>query len=136
MNKDTLISHIKFQVDACKNPDPNKELESLNTLNKVLLSQVGQINKKIEKIKKNNVKCPKCGYYFKLSKKKNATYSKSYSREETTFIDAGYGDDDRFATVYYTEFCQRCPKCNGDVPTGEKIRQVDYSSEHGRYGRC
>ncbi|MDO4282017.1 MAG: hypothetical protein Q4D02_00085 [Clostridia bacterium] len=63
----------------------------------------------LERKLKNYTKCVKCGKYSFTRKFKTITVLET--RIETTYVDAGYGDDDKYGEVEYLVEYSVCPIC-------------------------
>lgn len=67
--------------------------------------------------KEEYVFCENCKTYY--SKEQNKSNYEREVRTETTFIDAGYGDDDMIGEVEYIVQYKTCPKCSRKAEVGK-----------------
>ena len=67
-----------------------------------------------EDVKKGQIYCPECKQYY--PEKNFSIEHDIHSVEQATYIDAGYGDDDRWGEVEYAFTYLVCPKnCNHKI---------------------
>lgn len=116
-----------------ENKDTEFEKDFLNFLNKLKINlshipietQEVIINKLckewlpdyLKDIKKGYIYCNNCKKYFKKEEFKEIT--KVEKNIETTYSDAGYGDDDKYGEVEYLVYYQVCPNCKHETPVGK-----------------
>lgn len=113
----------------------DKSLEGLSveqkekTINRIVSKNYLQEYRK--KITKGMKRCPLCDKYYS-SKLKLETDFRKEIREECTYRDAGYGDDDRYGTVEYIVKYNKCPKCKKFFEVKKYMNKI--LSEKDRYG--
>ena len=100
MNKKTFE---KFINDSLKDIPLEKFEQELLKMKNDWIPQI------LEKKKKNHIKCSSCGKYSKIKDFK--TEEKIEVNVETTFTDAGYGDDDMLGEVERIYVYRICPIC-------------------------
>lgn len=144
MNKQDMKKAMKAPfselIRSIKNPDINIELKSLNDLQSVCegLEYLVEQRKKalIEKTVKGNLiyhKCGHCKKYFKLNPKD--CYQTQEVHNISTYTDAGYGDDDRYANAVYNITKVKCPLCKKEVTLENKYSYTVPGTERDRWGR-
>jgi len=84
----------------------------------------------LKHITKNYTLCPHCKKYSLTKKFKNMS-EQEIEHNVCVHSDAGYGDNDEFATVTYRVFYEVCPKC-GDKIESSRIT-LDISNRHSRF---
>jgi len=132
MNK-ALSGPFKEILNGIKNEDVAIELEDLERLSKTLASLSTKIGKRMSSIKEGKMCCPKCNHYFKPDPKKQ--YANTHIENRTSYTDAGYGDDDRYADYEITDLYQLCPNCQKPVKIKDQwyINKVP-GTERDRWG--
>lgn len=99
MNKTEFNKFLSETIGNLPIEKQEKELDKLTKYKEDYLA----------KLKKNHTCCTKC---HKYSKTKEFTQVNEVRRNiETTFTDAGYGDDDRYGEVEYIYQYLICPIC-------------------------
>lgn len=126
MNKDNFLSLIKEET---KGMSPKEELkfyyeckERYNLLFKELIEEHG----------KKYDQCPKCKEYFSVNEKIEHV-GRQESEVECVYQDAGYGDDDEFATVTRHNIYSICPLCGKEMRR-EFSTIISTKDRHDRYG--
>ena len=110
---EALSGPFKEILNSIKNKEVAIELDDLERLSKVLISLNMKIGKRMSSIKEGKTCCPKCGHYFVPDPKKQ--YASTHIENRTSYIDSGYGEDDRHADFEVTDIFQLCPKCQKPV---------------------
>lgn len=100
MNKKDFEKYINIQL---KNVPLEKFEQELIKMQKVWLPQI------LDKRLKNYTKCKLCGKYSKEKDFESESIEEIHT--ETTYKDAGYGDDDKMGEVEYLVTYQICPIC-------------------------
>lgn len=77
------------------------------TIDRIIYNRYLQQYKK--KITKGMKRCPLCGKYFPINAKVDVKIKEE--KEEFTYTDGGYGDDDRTVTYDVLVEYHRCPRC-------------------------
>jgi len=121
MNKKDFKKYIEENLSGlCL----ERQIKELQKIQNVYLPELINAKKKKQgtwissKDKDKYILCKKCGKYY-LKTKWKEEYVKEV-REVTTYIDAGYGDDDRMGDVEYMVVYNTCPEC------GERIETAKY----------
>ncbi|MDD4607747.1 MAG: hypothetical protein PHD10_01245, partial [Bacilli bacterium] len=112
----------------------NKELKGLSLeKQKLILEKMKNewIPQQIEQKYKNYSLCNKCGKYSLT--KNNKIISKEENIVEPTYIDAGYGDDDRYGEVQYLVDYSICPICSKEKQIGKTYIKTLW--EKGKYDK-
>lgn len=117
-----------------QNKDVNTELQDLERLEDCVNEISAKIEQRKHQIKKDRVCCSSCKLYFKPNPKK--WYKQERIENRTSYTDAGYGDDDRYADYKITSYYELCPKCQKPVC----VRSDDWAekipgTERDRWGR-
>ena len=92
-----------------------RQIEELQKLQNVYLPELINVRRKkqgtwiSEKDKDKYIYCDKCKKYHLKTKWKERIAKEV--REVTTYIDAGYGDDDKMGDVQYMVRYSTCPVC-------------------------
>lgn len=81
--------------------------QKLEFLNKMSENWIPSLKKNIFNTYR---KCCKCNEYFLRSEFKKS--NSKITNEETTYTDAGYGDNDKYGEVEYMIDYLECPKCH------------------------
>lgn len=68
-----------------------------------------------DELTKETTYCPHCHDYYLSSQWEKSLKMETF--EETTFIDAGYGDDDMIGDVTYLMEYSECPMCKKSIRT-------------------
>ena len=100
MNKKEFTSYIKTNIN---NLSIEKQIEILNKIQEEYVPYIQ------ERILKNKILCCNCDKYS--NKVKFKTITKQENRIETTYTDAGYGDNDMYGGVEYLVKYRICPLC-------------------------
>ncbi len=93
----------KLMKDTMSDLSLEKQEKLLDNIQKFWIKELKS------EIFKNFTKCEHCGQYFKSKQYKKV--SKTGTQVETTYSDAGYGDDDRYGEVEYIFNYLECPSC-------------------------
>ena len=131
---EALSGPFKEILNSIKNKDVAIELEDLERLSKALGSLEAKVGTRMSSIKKGKKCCPKCNHYFKPDPKKQ--YANTHIENRTSYTDAGYGDDDRYADYEITDLYQLCPNCQKPVKIKDQwdISKVP-GTERDRWGK-
>ena len=127
------ISEQKKQVNDLINSFPldkssaDNEIKSLIKVKDFVYSIVVRLDEKIEKVKSQSVLCEKCKRYYK----KHKPVISKFTKTETWYTDAGYGDDDTVADVTYIGEWEYCPYCKHAT----LLHKTFVSKEKERNGR-
>lgn len=100
MNKKEFEKYINSKL---RNMSIEKQEELLRKIKDKWIPEL------LERKLKNYTKCNKCGKYSLTRKFKTITNTET--RIETTYVDAGYGDDDRQGEIEYLVYYSVCPVC-------------------------
>lgn len=133
MNK-ALSGPFKEILNSIRNKDVAIELEDLERLSKTLSGLSAKVGTRMSSIKEGKTCCPKCNHYFKPDPKKQ--YASTHIENRTSYTDAGYGDDDRYADYEITDLYQLCPNCQKPVKIKDQwdISKVP-GTETDRWGK-
>lgn len=113
------------------NPEDTSSFDVvMEELQKAINKVQAMKDKKLKKFKELYFKCSHCGK-LTLYKDVKEVSRKEY-RIETTYTDAGYGDDDRTGKVWYLNFYRVCPHCNKETFKDKYF--LDIEEEYTRYG--
>lgn len=100
-----------------------KQIELLTKIQKVWIPKL--INKKL----KNYTICSKCKKYSLTKNFKSIDEVETFT--ETTYTDAGYGDDDKIGEVTYLITYAICPKCGNK----KEVKKMYMYTQNERYAR-
>lgn len=106
MNKTEFRKIIKDSINGL---DLDKQVALLNKIQREWTPSIVSDIK--GKITKDYTQCSKCNRYVKTKDFK--TSSEKKTNIETTYTDAGYGDDDRIGEVERLYLYTICPLCGG-----------------------
>ena len=97
----------------------------------IMLNNMSTIIPSIKnEIFKGYILCPYCKKYSKEDDFKIECYDKII--KEPTYIDAGYGDDDRIGDVKYKWFDKICPICQNHIFHNKIFMEI--LNEYDRWG--
>jgi len=120
MNKKDFKKYIDENISELS---LDRQIKELQKIQNVYLPELINARKKKQgtwippKDKEKYIYCDKCRKYHLKSKWKEE-YVKEV-REVTTYIDAGYGDDDREGEVQYMVRYHTCPVCGEKIETAK-----------------
>ena len=131
---EALSGPFKEILNSIKNEDVAIELEDLERLSKAVVSLNMKVGKRMSSIKQGKTCCPKCNHYFKPDPKKQ--YANTHIENRTSYTDAGYGEDDRYADYEITDLYQLCPNCQKPVKIKDQwdINKIP-GTERDRWGQ-
>lgn len=135
MNKKEFTSYITKCFEGLSLERQIKELEKIQT--QYIPEAINKRKKKlglwIDPEKKSEYfMCKKCHKYSPLKKVKSDFVDEI--REEYTYRDAGYGDDDRIGEVLYSVEYVTCPKCGHRQEIKKYYKKLlrDWNAREGR----
>ena len=112
MNKKDFTKYIDKQLEGKCLEQQAAELYKIKDkyIPELIQKRLKKLNLWVEpEMKDKYLCCRECGRYSLLKKCKQE--SQTEIRTETTYIDAGYGDDDMMGEVEYLVFYITCPLC-------------------------
>lgn len=122
MNKQTFIRFLNQELKY-------KTLEE-KVADVLKIKNSAWLDDYIKQITKNYTLCPHCQKYSLTKKLKNIS-EQIIEHNVCVYQDAGYGDNDQFASVTYLVFYDICPKCDHKIETSRLT--LDISNRHNRY---
>ena len=135
MNKRDFATYIKERLEGMSLERQIQELEKVQTqyIPELINNRKKKLGLWIEPEKKGEYfRCEKCHKYSPLKKVKKDFVNEI--REEYTYRDAGYGDDDRIGEVLYKVEYVTCPKCGHRQETNKFYMKLlrDWNARSGR----
>ncbi len=115
MNREKFVNHLNRILEGKTLEEKEKILNRISDLLEEVIDT--WIPEYEELLTEGYSVCPNCGQYL-LTDNFETTYE-TETRIEPTYIDSGYGDDDRHGKVEYSVIYSKCPVC-------------DYKEEKGR----